>query len=184
MKTMPFLEDNQAAEPIVRIRYTLFTCPLGRMLLAAAERGICAVCLGDDDATLEAELAGVYPVAEAWRDDAGLQPWADDVLNYLNGQEPRLDLPIHVAATAFQRRVWRELLAIPHGRTRSYSEVARALGRPTAARAVARACAANPVALLIPCHRVVREGGGLGGYHWGLERKKALLDGERRNAAR
>ena len=153
--------------PPARIRYTLVPCPLGRLLLAASERGVCAVYLGDKDGPLEAALRAEYPAAEVRRDDAGLNPWADDLLRLLDGRPPRLQVPIDVRATAFQLRVWQELLAIPRGGTRSYSEVARALGRPTAARAVARACATNPVAVLIPCHRVVREGGGLGGYRWG-----------------
>ena len=128
---------------------------------------------------LEAALRAEYPAAEVRRDDAGLNPWADDLIGHLDGRLPHLNLPIDVRATAFQRRVWQELLAIPYGGTKTYSEIARALGQPTAARAVARACATNPVAVLIPCHRVVREGGGLGGYRWGLERKKALLDREK-----
>ena len=164
-----------------KIRCTLAFCALGRLLLAAAERGVCGVCLGDEDAPLEAALRAEYPAAEVRRDDDGLNPWADDLLGHLDGRLPRLNLPIDVRATAFQRRVWQELLAIPYGRTRTYSEVARALSRPTAARAVARACATNPVAVLIPCHRVVREGGGLGGYRWGLQRKQALLDRERQS---
>ena len=160
------------------LRYTLFSCPLGRLLLAASERGVCAVCIGDDDAALEAELAGQYPAAEVRRDDAGLRSWAGELLRHLKGGPASSNPPIDTGGTAFQERVWQELLAIPAGVTRSYSEVARRLGRPTAARAVARACATNPVAVLIPCHRVVREGGALGGYRWGLERKKALLAAE------
>jgi AraC family transcriptional regulator, regulatory protein of adaptative response / methylated-DNA-[protein]-cysteine methyltransferase len=173
----------QRGGPAVKIRYTLLSCPLGRLLLAATERGVCSVCIGDDDAPLEAALRAEYPAAEIGRDDAGLNPWADDLLGHLHGRTPHLNLPIDVRATAFQRRVWQELLAIPYGGTKSYSEIARALGQPTAARAVARACATNPVAVLIPCHRVVREGGGLGGYRWGLGRKQALLDQERETAA-
>ena len=169
----------QRGGPAAQIRYTLVSCPLGRLLLAATERGVCAVCIGDEDGPLEAALALEYPAAEVRRDDAGLNPWADDLLAHLTGRLPHLNLPIDVQATAFQRRVWQELLAIPYGDTRSYSEVARALGQPTAARAVARACATNPVAVLIPCHRVLREGGALGGYRWGLERKKAMLEQER-----
>ena len=168
----------------VKVRYTVVSCPLGRLLLAATERGVCSVCLGDRDGPLEAALRAEYPAAEVRRDDAGLNPWADDLIGHLDGRLPHLNLPIDVRATAFQRRVWQELLAIPYGATRSYSEIARALGQPTAARAVARACATNPVAVLIPCHRVVREGGGLGGYRWGLGRKKALLERERKIAGK
>jgi AraC family transcriptional regulator, regulatory protein of adaptative response / methylated-DNA-[protein]-cysteine methyltransferase len=173
----------QHGGPAVRIRYTLIATPLGRLLLAATERGVCAVCIGDEDGPLEAALTAEYPAAEVRRDDGGLHPWADDLLAHLNGRLPHLNLPIDVRATAFQRRVWQELLAIPYGDTRSYSEIARALGQPTAARAVARACATNPVAVLIPCHRVLREGGALGGYRWGLDRKKAMLEQERNAVA-
>jgi AraC family transcriptional regulator of adaptative response/methylated-DNA-[protein]-cysteine methyltransferase len=163
----------------MQIRYTIAACPLGRLLLAGTERGICAVYLGDDDAKLAAELSREFPAAEVGRDDEGLMEWVGALVNHLNGQQPHLDLPLDVQATAFQWRVWQELQAIPYGSTRSYSEIARALGQPTAARAVARACATNPVSLVIPCHRVVREGGGLGGYRWGLHRKQALLDHEK-----
>jgi AraC family transcriptional regulator of adaptative response/methylated-DNA-[protein]-cysteine methyltransferase len=105
--------------------------------------------------------------------------WVTSILAYLDGREPDLDLPLDIRATAFQRRVWQELQRIPFGRTRSYAEVAERIGRPTATRAVARACAMNPVALVIPCHRVIRENGQLGGYRWGRDRKQALLKKER-----
>jgi AraC family transcriptional regulator of adaptative response/methylated-DNA-[protein]-cysteine methyltransferase len=165
----------------MQIRYTLAACPLGRLLLAGTERGICAVYLGDSDDRLEAELSGEFPAAEVRRDDDGLYAWVCELVNHLSGQQPHLDLPLDVRATAFQWRVWQELRAIPYGSTRSYAEIARSLGQPTAARAVARACATNPVSIVIPCHRVVREDGGLGGYRWGLERKQALLDQEKKS---
>jgi AraC family transcriptional regulator of adaptative response/methylated-DNA-[protein]-cysteine methyltransferase len=165
----------------MQIRYTLAACPLGRLLLAGTERGICAVYLGDGDARLEAELSREFPAAEVRRDDDGLYAWVCELVNHLSGQQPHLDLPLDVRATAFQWRVWQELRAIPYGSTRSYAEIARSLGQPTAARAVARACATNPVSVVIPCHRVVREDGGLGGYRWGLERKQALLDQEKKS---
>jgi AraC family transcriptional regulator of adaptative response/methylated-DNA-[protein]-cysteine methyltransferase len=175
-----------AAAPVggraAQIRYTLLASPLGRLLLAATPRGICAVYLGDADAGLEARLRREYPEAEVRRDDAGFNPWSDELLRHIDGRQPHLDLPLDVRATAFQWRVWQALRAIPYGSTRSYAEIARAIGQPAAARAVARACATNPVAVLIPCHRVVREDGGLGGYFWGVERKQALLDREK-NAA-
>jgi AraC family transcriptional regulator of adaptative response/methylated-DNA-[protein]-cysteine methyltransferase len=164
--------------PATRIRYTLADCPLGRLLLAGTERGLCAIRLGDDDQDLETGLAREYPAAEVVRDDAALSPWLGELLEHLDGQRPHLDLPLDVQATAFQWRVWRELQAIPYGSTRSYSAVARAVGQPKAVRAVARACATNPVAVVIPCHRVVREDGSLGGYRWGLERKQKLLEQE------
>jgi AraC family transcriptional regulator of adaptative response/methylated-DNA-[protein]-cysteine methyltransferase len=162
----------------MRIGYTVVPCPLGRLLLAGTERGISAVYLGDDDTKLESALRREYPAAEVVREDGRLGPWVEEVVTHLRGEQPHLDLPLDVQATAFQWRVWQELRAIPYGSTRTYAEVARALGRPTAARAVARACATNPVSVVIPCHRVVREDGGLGGYRWGLERKQDLLDRE------
>jgi AraC family transcriptional regulator of adaptative response/methylated-DNA-[protein]-cysteine methyltransferase len=158
------------------IRYTVVACPLGRLLLAATERGVCAVYFGDDDATLETELAREFHAAARSRDDEGLREWASRALTVLGGGED--DLPLDVKATAFQFRVWQELRKVPRGQTRTYHELAKALGQPTAARAVARACATNPVSLLVPCHRIVRGDGGLGGYRWGLHRKRALLDGE------
>jgi AraC family transcriptional regulator of adaptative response/methylated-DNA-[protein]-cysteine methyltransferase len=167
-----------------QIRYTLAACPLGRLLLAGTPRGICAVYLGDGDTALEAELHREFPSAEVTRDDAGLQPWVNELLLHLAGEQPHLDLPLDVQATAFQWRVWQELRAIPYGSTRSYSEIASALGQPTAARAVARACATNPVSVIIPCHRVVREDGSLGGYRWGLQRKQALLQQEKEKSDR
>jgi O-6-methylguanine DNA methyltransferase len=137
------------------------------------------VRLGDSDAALEANLINEYPAAEVNRDDKALNEWVEQLLSHIDGQHPHLDLPLDVQATAFQWSVWEKLRAIPYGSTRSYSDIARAMGRPTATRAVARACATNPVALVIPCHRVVREDKGPGGYRWGLERKRALLERER-----
>jgi AraC family transcriptional regulator of adaptative response/methylated-DNA-[protein]-cysteine methyltransferase len=166
----------------VAIRYTAADCPLGRLLLAATERGVCAVYLGDADVALEAELKREYPAARVARDDEGLRGWLGELLDHLGGEQPHLELPLDVRATAFQWRVWQELRAIPYGSTRTYREVAEALGRPTAARAVARACATNPVSVLIPCHRVVRGDGELGGYRWGLGRKQALLEREKAGA--
>ncbi|MBA3947816.1 MAG: bifunctional DNA-binding transcriptional regulator/O6-methylguanine-DNA methyltransferase Ada [Herpetosiphonaceae bacterium] len=159
----------------MHIRYTITACPLGRLLVAATERGICEVSLGDSDALLEQALHTEYPAVDVVRDDGSLDQWVVAILKHLQGEQPHLDLPLDLQATAFQWRVWELLRAIPYGSTRSYGEVARTLGQPTAARAVARACATNPVALLIPCHRVVREGGELGGYRWNVERKRALL---------
>ena len=166
----------------MRIRYTIVNSPLGRLLVGATDRGICAVSLCDSDDVLVAALEREYPAAEIERDTLGLNRWVAPFLTYLNGREPHLELPIDVRATAFQRQVWEALRAIPYGTTLSYSRVARAVGRPSAVRAVARACATNPAALLIPCHRVVREDGGLGGYRWGMERKQRLLSLERATA--
>jgi AraC family transcriptional regulator of adaptative response/methylated-DNA-[protein]-cysteine methyltransferase len=161
------------------ICYTLADCPLGRLLLAATERGVCALYLGDADAPLESALAKEYPAARVERDDGRLTAWLGELLEHLRGRRPHLDLPLDVQATAFQGRVWEELRRIPYGDTRTYREIAERLGRPTAARAVARACATNPVSVVIPCHRVVRRDGELGGYRWGLGRKQQLLDQER-----
>jgi AraC family transcriptional regulator of adaptative response/methylated-DNA-[protein]-cysteine methyltransferase len=166
------------------IRYTLTDSALGRLLLAATERGVCAVSLGDSDKPLEAFLKSEYPAADIRRDDARLERYVEELLRHLEGQGPHLDLPIDVQATAFQWRVWQELQAIPYGHTRSYREIARRIKRPSAVRAVARACATNPVALVVPCHRVVRSDGGLGGYRWGIERKAKLLAQERTAAGR
>src|SRR5256885_5363284 len=153
--------------------------PLGRLLVGATTRGVCAVRLGRSDAALEAELAREYPDAALHRDGARLARWVTALLRHLTGHAARLDLPLDVEATAFQQRVWQALRAIPYGETRSYGAVAEAIGQPGAARAVARACAANPVALVIPCHRVGRGGGDPGGYRWGVARKRLLLDQER-----
>lgn len=160
------------------LRFTLTDCPLGRLLLAATERGVSAVYLGDRDPELEAALKKEYPAAAIGRDDEVLRDWLETLLEHLRGRQPHLDLPLDVQATAFQWRVWQELQRIPYGTTKSYSAIAAALGQPEAARAVARACATNPVSVIIPCHRVVREDGDLGGYRWGLARKRALLDRE------
>jgi AraC family transcriptional regulator of adaptative response/methylated-DNA-[protein]-cysteine methyltransferase len=164
----------------MQISYTLVASPLGRLLVAATQRGISALYLGDNDAKLEAELAKEYPNAEICRNRNGLQAWVRTLLAHLRGQEPNLEIPTDVQATAFQRRVWEELRRIPYGTTRTYTQIARAIGKPSAIRAVARACATNPVSVLVPCHRVVREDGKLAGYRWGLERKKSLQERERR----
>ncbi len=172
-----------AAVPERILGYTIVDSPsplpLGRLLVAATSRGVCAVRLGRSDAALEAELAREHPDVELRQDGAPLAPWVDTLLRHLGGRAARLDLPLDVEATAFQQRVWQALRAIPYGETRSYGAVAEAVGHPGAARAVARACAANPVALVIPCHRVVRADGDPGGYRWGVARKRLLLEQER-----
>jgi AraC family transcriptional regulator, regulatory protein of adaptative response / methylated-DNA-[protein]-cysteine methyltransferase len=165
--------------PGTRIAYTVAPCPLGRLLVAATERGICRIGLADATEALEADLREEFPGAELRRDSGELTRWVEAILRYLDGRLEPLDLPLDVRATAFQRRVWEALRKIPYGRTRSYAEIARSIGRPRATRAVARACATNPAALVIPCHRVVRADGELGGYRWGSERKRALLENER-----
>jgi AraC family transcriptional regulator of adaptative response/methylated-DNA-[protein]-cysteine methyltransferase len=162
----------------MRVNYTIVDSLLGRLLVGATDRGISAVYLGESDARLEAALQKEYPRAEIRRDRNGLDGWVSKILEHLRGREPNLDLPTDVQATAFQRRVWEEIRRIPYGTTRTYSQVARAIGQPEAVRAVARACATNPVSVVVPCHRVVRGDGKLAGYRWGLERKKALLEHE------
>ena len=160
------------------IRYTCADSPLGRMLIAATDRGICSIQFARTDGELIEGLKREFPFAGRRSDDGGLQSWAGALLKHMRGRELDSALPLDIRATAFQRRVWTYLQKIPFGSTRSYSQVAKAIGRPTAARAVARACATNPVAVAIPCHRVVREDGSMGGYRWGIERKKALLQME------
>lgn len=162
----------------MQIHYTITGSPLGRLLIGATERGICALYMGKEDTPLEAALAKEYPAAELRRDDAELAAWAATVQHHMSGEQPQLDLPLDVQATAFQWRVWQALQAIPYGSTRTYRDIAQSLGNPQAARAVGRACATNPVSIVIPCHRAVREDGGLGGYRWGLDRKQTLLERE------
>ena len=159
----------------MHINYTIVDSPLGRLLVAATSRGVSALYFGESDANLAAALKKEYPRAELARDRNGLEASVGKILAHLRGREPHLDLPTDVQATAFQRRVWEELRRIPYGVTRTYSQVARAIGRPTAIRAVARACATNPVSVIVPCHRVVREDGNLAGYRWGLDRKRTLI---------
>src|SRR5690349_7650463 len=163
----------------VGIAYTTVATALGLLLVAATERGVCRVALGDTDAALEAELSAEFPAARVVQDKSGkLAGSVSAILAYLDGREPDLDLPLDIRATAFQRRVWQELQKIPFGQTRTYAQIAQRIGQPKAARAVARACATNPAALVIPCHRVVRGNGDFGGYRWGVERKEALLENE------
>lgn len=163
------------------IRFTIVPCPLGRLLVAATERGIAAVSLGANDAVLERALGEEYAAATRERDDAALGPAVKAILAYLAGDTPDLALPLDLQATAFQWRVWRELQKIPYGETLSYAEIARRIGTPRAVRAVANACARNRAALVIPCHRVVREDGTPGGYRWGAERKAKLLAAEKQH---
>lgn len=162
----------------MKIEYTIAKSPLGNVLVAATERGVSAVYLGDTRSKLVAELREEYPQAEISPAAGGVQRWVREIVQRIEGKPAQLDLPLDLQATAFQRRVWQELQRIPRGTTRTYSQVARALGRPKAVRAVARACATNPVSVVVPCHRVVREDGNLAGYRWGLARKEQLLASE------
>ena len=167
-----------------RIAYATVDSPLGQLLVAATQQGICAVKIGDHHKDLEDELRGEFPGAELHQDNPALGEWVTAIVGHLSGKLPSLDLPVDVRATAFQRQVWEYLRTIPYGETRTYQQIATELGHVGAARAVGRACATNPVAVVVPCHRVVRRDGNLGGYRWGLHRKKALLAQElARNAA-
>jgi len=160
------------------IRYTCSDSPLGRMLIAATERGICSIQFARTDGELIEGLKREFPFAARKVDEGGLRSWGSALLRHMRGKDMDSSLPLDIRATAFQRRVWTYLQSIPFGATRSYGQVAKAIGRPSATRAVARACATNPVAVAIPCHRVVRQDGSIGGYRWGIERKKALLEME------
>ena len=158
-----------------RIRYAFADSPLGRMLVAATDKGLCAIQFGDSEEELEQGLKHEFPFAQRQRDDHGLRVWQQALLDRLRGQKLNSALPLDIQATAFQRRVWEYLQSIPYGTTRSYSEVASEIGAPQATRAVAQACARNRIAVAIPCHRVIRQDGDLGGYRWGIERKQKLL---------
>jgi AraC family transcriptional regulator of adaptative response/methylated-DNA-[protein]-cysteine methyltransferase len=157
------------------IRYETVDCPLGRLLVAATERGVSAVSIGDRDEALEQALFEEYPSATIVRDPTGLEGYIEALLKYLDGNGRSPDLPLDVRLTAFQARVYEALSAIPYGSVFTYRRVAESIGRPTAARAVGEACAKNPTAILVPCHRVVRKDGDLGGYRWGRERKERLI---------
>jgi AraC family transcriptional regulator of adaptative response/methylated-DNA-[protein]-cysteine methyltransferase len=180
------------------VRYTIADSPLGRMLIAATDKGICSIQFAQrspdnspdndnndadtkrSDEQLQQGLMREFPFATRRRDDEALQPWKETLARVIRGEETNSSLPLDIRATAFQRRVWEALQEIPRGETRSYSAVAKKIGMPKATRAVARACATNPVAVVIPCHRVVRQDGNRGGYRWGVERKEQLLVLERR----
>ncbi len=165
------------------IRYTVGDCILGHVLIAATDRGVCALSFGSDADGMDAWLPEEFPGAELVRDDAALAGWLDRVREFLAGSDA--EIPLDSSGTAFQHRVWAELRTIPRGETRTYRDVAVALGVPGSVRAVARACATNPVSLIVPCHRVVGSDGSLRGYRWGVERKRDLLAWEaRKNPAR
>ena len=159
----------------VTLRYTVAETVAGPLLVAATDRGLCAAWFGRDDATLTRELAREYPSATLRRADRALAPMASAVRRHLANGAPLARIPLDLGGTPFARAVWNSLQAIPYGETRTYAEVAESIGRPGAARAVGSACAANPVAVVIPCHRVVRADGSGGGYRWGIDRKRALL---------
>jgi len=162
-----------------KIQFSIVNSPLGRLMGAYTEHGVCAVRLGDNDQALERELRAEFPNAEIHQAGSTIHEWVSAIVKSLDGERPSTAIPVDAHGTAFQHRVWNALQQIPRGTTLSYSEVAKKIGQPSAVRAVARACATNPVALVIPCHRVVREDGDLGGYRWGIERKEQLLEREK-----
>ncbi len=165
------------------IQFTILDSPIGRLLLGATEKGICTVCIGASDEAVESVLREDYYAADLARNDEGMRSWRENFRSYFEGQRFPAGLPIDVTGTAFQWRVWRALQSIPYGSTASYSGIAEAIGEPKAARAVARACATNRVAVVIPCHRAVGRDGELHGYRWGMKRKRALLEQEARRKA-
>lgn len=157
------------------VRYSLASCGMGRLLLAAGGRGVCAIALGDDDASLCRWLSERFPGGELHESQRDCRAWLKQTLAFLERPAGGLKLPLEMQGTAFQRQVWKALMRIPCGRTTTYAQLAQKIGRPTAVRAVASACAANRIALAIPCHRVIRSDGSLGGYRWGVDRKRELL---------
>jgi AraC family transcriptional regulator of adaptative response/methylated-DNA-[protein]-cysteine methyltransferase len=163
----------------VCIRYTIVPSPLGRMLIAATEKGICAIQFGEAPDALRHSLRTEFPLAELIEDPAPLLDWVTALNEHLAGERRDLRLPLDIQATLFQRRVWEILQQIPYGETRTYAEIAKMAGNPRAVRAVGSACGANPVAVAIPCHRALRSDGSLGGYRWGLSRKVQLLETEK-----
>jgi AraC family transcriptional regulator of adaptative response/methylated-DNA-[protein]-cysteine methyltransferase len=160
------------------IRFAVGACSLGSILVAATDKGVCAILLGDDPDVLVRDLQDRFPTAQLIGADADFEKVVATVIGFVEAPGLGLDLPLDIRGTAFQQRVWQALRTIPVGSTASYTDIAQRLGRPKAGRAVAQACAANALAVAIPCHRVVRRDGALSGYRWGVERKRALLDRE------
>jgi AraC family transcriptional regulator of adaptative response/methylated-DNA-[protein]-cysteine methyltransferase len=162
----------------LQIEFTVASTTLGKVLVAATKQGVCCIEIGSDETTLSSSLKDRFPAAQLIRADDDLREWVSSIARYIRTPRRGLDLPLDIQGTAFQQRVWSALQEIPLGQTATYAEVAAAIGKPAAHRAVASACASNKLALAVPCHRVVRTDGGLGGYRWGLERKKKLLERE------
>src|SRR5215471_9952674 len=179
MTPSEFKRNGQGAE----IRYAIVSTELGKLLIATTPRGLCSVRFGAGDASLTGELRREFRAAEIRRDDRALRPLAEQVQRLLQGSPGASQIPLDIQGTAFQQMVWTALRRIPQGETRSYAEIARTIGRPKAVRAVASACASNPIAVVVPCHRVIQKDGSLAGYRWGVKRKAALLENETRGAS-
>lgn len=165
----------QQAGKTISIVYAIAPCPLGYLLVATTGKGICAVKLGDEADKLEHTLIQEFNQADILRDDHTHKEWIQAIIDFIAGDKTHLDLPLDVRGTAFQKQVWQALQKIPYGETRTYTNIACDIAKPHAVRAVGNACGANAIALIIPCHRVLRSDGSLGGYHWGIERKQKLL---------
>ena len=167
----------------MHITYSIVPSPIGRVLVAATENGVCSVKIGASDVALIQDLKREYSAADVSAHDRPRSEWVKAISEHLRGDLPALDLPIDVQATAFQWKVWRALQRIPYGETRAYADVARSIGKPRAVRAVARACATNPVCLVVPCHRVVPSTGGTGGYRWGKNGRRGCSPWSRKERA-
>jgi AraC family transcriptional regulator of adaptative response/methylated-DNA-[protein]-cysteine methyltransferase len=170
--------EYRAGGAATAIRFAVGECSLGSILVAQSDRGVCAILIGDDPDELARDLQDRFPHARLTGGDGEFEKLVAQVVGFVEAPGVGLDLPLDVRGTAFQQRVWQALRAIPAGETASYTEIARRIGVPKAVRAVAQACRANALAVAIPCHRVVRNDGGLSGYRWGVERKRALLERE------
>ena len=170
---------SQTSTDATTLRFAVKECSLGSVLVAASDKGICAIFLGDDPAALARELRNRFPKARLVDGEATLGPWVAEVVGLVEQPALSLALPLDIHGTAFQMRVWKALREVPPGSTASYSDIARRIGQPTAVRAVAQACAANPIAIAVPCHRIVRTDQSLSGYRGGVERKAELLKREK-----
>jgi AraC family transcriptional regulator of adaptative response/methylated-DNA-[protein]-cysteine methyltransferase len=168
----------RAGAPATAIHFAVGECSLGSILVAASAKGVCAIMMGNDPGALLHDLQNRFPKAAFAAGDAAFEEWVRKVVAFVDTPRIGLDLPLDIRGTAFQQRVWRALCEIPLGSTASYTQIAEKIGAPKAVRAVAQACAANALAVVIPCHRVVRHDGGLSGYRWGVQRKRALLKRE------
>lgn len=170
--------DFRAGGVNTTIRFAVGECSLGSILVAASEKGICSILLGDDPDALLRDLQNRFPKARLIGGDPSFESWVASVVGFVEAPRLGLDLPLDIRGTAFQLRIWQTLREIPPGSMASYAEIAERIGAPRSVRAVARACAANPLAVAIPCHRVVRRDGNVSGYRWGVERKRTLLERE------